>query len=270
VTLDAETGIPGEEVAARLGFLRSLRTWGVFLQRSLNSVPDVDGEALVEWLQQPREPIPIRAAAAHRPRRGDAAEPTLLDVRARAVGRPAPDEREEQPPPRVHSEIQAKLRDIGLYEGYDVWVADRGTEWEGEFLGQGCLERLPVIAADQTLRVMRNIDIIWFRHGTGHPYHFFEVEHSTSVYSGLLRFNDVMIDFPIPKAFIVGEDRIQARFEREISRRTFEHSGLRDVTFFLPYGDVRETWDRYRRLGVGSQAWGRGRSSPPESIDSAS
>jgi hypothetical protein len=46
---------------------------------------------------------------------------------------------------------------------------------------------------------MRNIDVIWFRRGTGHPVRFFEVEHSTSVYSGLLRFNDVMIDFPIER-----------------------------------------------------------------------
>jgi type II restriction enzyme len=47
---------------------------------------------------------------------------------------------------------------------------------------------------------MRNIDVIWFRRGTGQPHRFFEVEHSTSVYSGLLRFNDVIIDYPIPEA----------------------------------------------------------------------
>ena len=40
--------------------------------------------------------------------------------------------RGERPPePRTHTEIQGKLRDIGLLEGFDVWVADRGTrvEW---------------------------------------------------------------------------------------------------------------------------------------------
>ena len=64
---------------------------------------------------------------------------------------------------------------------------------------------------------MRNIDVIWFRRGAGHPVRFFEIEHSTSVYSGLLRFNDVMIDFPIPEAFVVGDgDKTQAKFEREM------------------------------------------------------
>jgi hypothetical protein len=43
-----------------------------------------------------------------------------------------------------------------------------------------------------------------------------------------------MIDFPVPEAFIVGDgDKTRAKFEREIARRTFEHSGLREVTRYL-------------------------------------
>lgn len=86
---------------------------------------------------------------------------------------------------------------------------------------------------------------------------FFEIEHSTSVYSGLLRFNDVMIDFPITEAFVVGDgDKTQRKFEREIARRTFEHSDLINVTRFLLYEQVRQTWLRYRSVGAGSKAWG--------------
>jgi hypothetical protein len=104
---------------------------------------------------------------------------------------------------------------------------------------------------------MRMIDVIWFRKGAGHPVRFFEVEHSTSVYSGLLRFNDVMIDFPIPEAFIVGDgEKTRAKFEREVARRTFEHSGLGEVTKFLFYDLVRQTWRRYQDVGKGSREWG--------------
>ena len=86
---------------------------------------------------------------------------------------------------------------------------------------------------------------------------FFEIEHSTTVYSGLLRFNDVMIDFPITEAFIVGDgDKTQRKFEREIARRTFEHSGLVTVSSFLLYEQVRQTWQLYRTVGSGSKAWG--------------
>jgi hypothetical protein len=67
----------------------------------------------------------------------------------------------------------------------------------------------------------------------------------------------VIIDFPIPEAFIVGDgDRTRAKFEREIARRTFEHSGLRKVTKFLLYEQVRQTWRKYREIGVGSKEWG--------------
>jgi hypothetical protein len=68
-----------------------------------------------------------------------------------------------------------------------------------------------------------NIDVNWFRRGAGASGAVFEVEHSTCVYSGLLRFNDVAIDFPIPQAFIVGDgERTRAKFEREVARRTFD------------------------------------------------
>jgi type II restriction enzyme len=169
---------------------------------------------------------------------------------------PSEDEETARSEPRTHTEIQAKLRDIGLHEGFDVWVADRGVEWNGKRLGEGCLTDLPVVASERTRAVMRGIDVIWFRKSAGHPERFFEIEHSTSVYSGLLRFNDVMIDFPIPEAFIVGEgEKTKSKFEREIARRTFEHSGLRNITLFLYYNAVRETWQKFQAIGQGSREW---------------
>jgi hypothetical protein len=152
---------------------------GTYLQRSLNRVPDEDGQRLVEMLRQPREAQPIDVPN-HRPRRREtsAPEPTLLDAQAVAL---EPKQEESQvveatPEPRIHTEIQAKLRDIGLFEGFDVWVADRGTMWNNRPLGDGCLTDLPVVAADRTRSVMRLIDVIWFRKGAGHPVRFFEID----------------------------------------------------------------------------------------------
>jgi hypothetical protein len=264
VALDPPHGIPVTDTVAELGFLSRLKNWGVYLQRSLNRVPDEDGDKLLSLLQTPRKPIPIdepkrRRRPSLRVVRDEAPEMTLLEAQASAATEVLePEPEEEAAEPRTHTEIQAKLRDIGFAEGYDVWVADRGVAWEGGQLGDGCLTDLPVIAPDRTRAVMRMIDVIWFRKRTGHPVRFFEIEHTTSVYSGLLRFNDVMIDFSIPQAFIVGDgDKTKAKFEREIARRTFEYSGLRDVTQFLLYDQVRETWNRYRQIGAGSEAWGR-------------
>jgi hypothetical protein len=263
VALDPVRGIPGAEVASQLAFLNRLdKKWGVYLQRSLNPVPEPDGERLVEMLREPREEVPIEVPRGRARRRVAADAPERGPLEAQAVPLqliPREDQAlEEQPAePRTHSEIEAKLRDIGIFDGYDVWVADRGTMWEGEELGTGCLSDLPVIAPEQTRSVMKNIDVIWFRRGTGHPVRFFEIEHSTSVYSGLLRMNDVMIDFPITEAFIVGDgDKTLRKFEREIARRTFEQSGLIDVTRFLRYEQVRQLWQRYQSVGAGSKDWG--------------
>jgi len=261
VVLEPTRGVPGALVAGQLECLKRLKQWGTFLQRSLNRLPDEDGERLLALLQEPREAVPIELPrpTPRRRQRPEAPEPGLLEAKASPlklqVGEPPEEAAVEEP--RTHTEIQAKLRDIGLFEGFDVWVADRGKSWNGRPLGEGCLTDLPVVASERTRRVMRMIDVIWFRKGAGHPVRFFEIEHSTSVYSGLLRFNDVIIDFPIPKAFIVGDgEKTSAKFEREIARRTFEHSGLRDVTKFLLYDQVRQTWRKYKEIGTGSKEWG--------------
>jgi hypothetical protein len=267
VALEPERGIPGDEVAAKLPFLRRYRKWGTYLQRSLNPVPDEEGEVLVAMLEEPREPVPIDVPARRRRQpREEAPEPGPLEAQALHLEAAPVEEPEEGREPRTHTEIQAKLRDIGFAEGFDVWVADRGVEWNGRPLGDGCLRDLPVIAPEQTRRVMRNIDVIWFRKGAGLPARFFEVEHSTSVYSGLLRFNDVMLDFPIPQAFIVGDgEKTHAKFEREIARRTFEQSGLRAITRFLFYDQVRQMWAKYQEIGGGSRVWGQ----PANGVDPA-
>lgn len=276
VTLDPVKGIPGNEAAANLAFLSRLRLWGTYLQRSLNPVPDDDGAALVAMLEEPRKPVPITIASTRRRRRRDVDAPvsTPIDATAQPPAQllsvvDAPDA-DHEPEPRTHMEIEAKLRDIGFTEGFDVWVADRGYVYDGQPLGRGCLADLPIVASDTTRTVMRNIDVIWFRRGTGHPVRFFEIEHSTSVYSGLLRFNDVMIDFPIPEAFVVGEDdKTQRKFQREIARRTFGHSGLMDVTRFLSYADVRRIWDQYRTIGGGSREWSNPAKPAPGQEESA-
>jgi hypothetical protein len=42
-----------------------------------------------------------------------------------------------------------------------------------------------------------------------------------------------------------------------IARRTFEHSGQRDVTQFLYYDQVRQTWKKFQAIGEGSKDWSK-------------
>lgn len=143
---------------------------------------------------------------------------------------------------RAHSQMQALLKAIGFAAGNDVWLprADRCEVVEGTQLGAGCLERLEVVVPAATRPIIENIDVIWLEKGRFVPVAFFEVEHTTSIYSGLLRLNDVLIDYSMPQAAIVTDVDRHATYLRHVRRRTFERSGLADVCSHYTFDEVRQ------------------------------
>ena len=152
-----------------------------------------------------------------------------------------------------HLHIQWMLVKIGKWEDYDVWVAnnDLGKEHKGDKFSTLCLSELPHFAGPEVLRVARSIDVIWFRKKSAQPVRFFEIEHTTSVYSGLLRLNDVKIDYPVPKATIVAPQGRRDLFDTQISRRTFVYSEIADVCDFMDYGDLEKLFESERvRTGM--------------------
>lgn len=165
-----------------------------------------------------------------------------------------PEPPEEIPSPEqaddYHLRNQYLLVKIGRVRNYDVWVAanDRGKSYQGENLSDLTLDELPHFAGPTVCRIARSIDVIWFKKHTAQPVCFFEIEHSTAIYSGLLRLNDVKIDYPIPQAFIVGPKERKKLFERQIERRTFMYSELSDVCQFLNYEDVNKLWKSYEEI----------------------
>lgn len=149
-----------------------------------------------------------------------------------------------------HLHNQYLLVKIGRMRNCDVWVAanDRGKSYRGENLSDLTLKELPHFAGPTVRRIARSIDVVWFKKNSAQPLAFFEIEHSTSIYSGLLRLNDVKIDYPILQAFIVGPEDRKSLFERQIERRTFAYSELSDVCRFLSYEDVSKLWKSYRGI----------------------
>lgn len=149
----------------------------------------------------------------------------------------------------THSQIQTLLGSIGASKNYQVWIpySDRqGLDWHitSPF---DTLAELPDIGSKTLRSVIREIDVIWLKSGTGELRALFEVEHSTPIYSGLLRFNDMLVAAPHARArfSIVSNDSRRALFVRQINRPTFQASGLGKSCSFLEYRDVSE-W--YRRL----------------------
>jgi hypothetical protein len=90
------------------------------------------------------------------------------------------------------------------------------------------------------------IDVLWIHPTQNLLTAAFEIEHSTPIYSGLLRFNDVHVDFKLPRAGIVADAEREEAFLRQINRRTFRASGLSDVCLFYKYSDIYHWYLRLR------------------------
>jgi hypothetical protein len=143
-------------------------------------------------------------------------------------------------PELSHSQVQTLIGALGASKGYDVWIpaSDRlKMDWTlaTRFECAGILP-FPVM---QIREIAQEIDVIWTVHG-GPPKAFFEVEHSTPVYSALLRFNDVHILEPRLGArysVVSNEDR-RSLFVRQLNRPTFRASGLSEACTFLDYRNV--------------------------------
>lgn len=146
-----------------------------------------------------------------------------------------------------HSQIQTLIGAIGCSKGYDVWIpqSDRiKLDWN---LSQKftCKTELPE-RYEKIQSIITEIDIIWLQRGATEVKAMFEVEHSTTIYSGLLRFNDLHLTEPNlrPKFSIVSNEIRKALFLRQINRPTFRLSGLIDHCNFLEYKDVYAWFNR--------------------------
>lgn len=149
----------------------------------------------------------------------------------------------------THSQVQTLLAGIGHAKGFDVWVpADNiaTIDWS-------ITARFPLASAipqgfDSIRSILSEIDVVWVQSGRNTVEGLFEVEHSTSIYSGLLRFNDVLLTDPNVSRFsIVSNDTRRSVFSRQAFRPTFRKSGLSELVSFLEYPNVFDWHSRIVR-----------------------
>jgi hypothetical protein len=149
-----------------------------------------------------------------------------------------------------HHQMQTIVGAIGKLTGHAVYVpmGDRASlDWSiAERFD--CVDDVPSTGRYAPTSSLSLIDVLWVHPARMSLAAAFEVEHSTTIYSGLLRFNDIHIDYKLPRAAIVAQAERKDTFFRQINRRTFAASGLADVCLFYAYNDV---FDWYRRLSSG-------------------
>lgn len=98
-----------------------------------------------------------------------------------------------------HTRMQYLLLKTGRALGYDVYVArnDRHRACDGHSFAMMTLPALPPCGwPPEVMDTVSLIDVIWLRPGSGEIVSAFEVEKSTSIYSGILRMEDLARSIP--------------------------------------------------------------------------
>ena len=154
----------------------------------------------------------------------------------------------------THHEMQGWLRDLGLALGFDVWIAsnDRSRAYAGGQLGDGCLTALMADGV-ATAESVRLIDVIWLDRQTRRVAAAFEVEHSTSIHSGIVRMLDLALGSPLGEGstlFLVAPDERRGEVAQQLHRPAFMRVAELGIRY-LPYSELRQHRQAMARFGSG-------------------
>src|SRR5260221_1554744 len=136
-----------------------------------------------------------------------------------------------------HTRTQWLLATIGHKLGCQIWIAmnDQNKVWNDERLGDLSLKALPSLGMDsESQQIISLIDVLWLK-GTKAVAAAFEVEHTTSIYSGLLRMSDLVVSSPnikFPLYIVTPKARLD-KVRRELSRPTFQALELHKLCGFF-------------------------------------
>jgi len=143
-----------------------------------------------------------------------------------------------------HVRMQWKLLSLGLKAGSRVWIPTSDQNKIRTAYSFDQFETDFAAGLDTQVRYVENIDVVWkeeFRIDAA-----FEIENTTAIYSGLLRFADLTLVAPntIYPLFIVAPRDKRSRLIEQLKRPTFRKLGLEHKVRYLSYEAVDEI-DRF-------------------------
>lgn len=259
--LSPEHAVPVTELT-ELSYFQNLKTphaWTGHFRGSPNEIKKSDAELIIEVLEQAYDNPFSRPFDRRKLER----KVPIFETKSGTVS--IPDEEEERKDytstvqveaETSHEEIQWLLLYLGESMGLDLWVAnnDRGKAFGDRSFSQFSRLRtsLPVQFDQATNRTIELIDVLWLSGNS--IVAAFEIEHTTAVYSGLLRMADLItmqpnIDIPL---FIVAPDERRDKVIREINRPVFSKAlkkSLPEICQFIPYSTLQEKIELAERGG---------------------
>jgi hypothetical protein len=160
----------------------------------------------------------------------------------------------EQKEVRAHTEIQWLLLKLGNDMGMDVWVArnDRNQSFGGHgFAAIPRLKRsLPLQFDEATTRTIELIDVLWLKGNSIQA--AFEIESTTSIFSGLLRMSDLITMQPNLNIsmYIVAPSERRDKVVQEINRPTFARltPPMSEMCRFVSFEELRKQIEMTRHF----------------------
>lgn len=154
-----------------------------------------------------------------------------------------------------HTQAQHALIRIGRALGYDVFVArnDRHRTCHGDSFAMLTLASLPALNLPVEVRqTVELIDVLWFAKGHSRLVCAFEVEQSTSIYSGILRMKDLAMSIPDEQShfYLVAPEAREQEVAAQMLRPALQGGGDAFRLGYLPAGELREQCEALCRFGV--------------------
>lgn len=257
VWLEKEKAIPIREdkVWNTLSFTKGVDKnspkWTGKLRSSLGQLEDKDGKFLEELIITQRNSDKVfkidereyEKLVTHKVHRLDkivsVSVPQDTEADTENISQNLPDIRES-------IKIQALIANIGAKMGMRIWIPrnDRAAvlaEWKSEI--RPLLEILPLNYDETTLKTIEQIDVLWLKGRA--IVRAFEVEHTTSIYSGILRMADLLALQPNMdiKLHIVAPSSRRDKVFQEIRRPVFsllEKGPLSESCTYISYDSLKE------------------------------
>jgi len=249
--LRPETAIPVLELRDHLSFFQNLTSphaWTGHFRASPVKWSTADGAAVVNAILN-AQANPITRPIDERKLKY---RPKTLKAKIGSVTVPEAEEEElaerdvEGKKPREHTEIQWHLLKLGSDMGFDIWVArnDRGKSWDDKKFSDisKMKAELPLQFDEATNKTIELIDVLWLKGNA--IIAAFEVESTTSIYSGLLRMADLVVMQPnlnIPLYLVAPDDR-RDKVITEVNRPTFSRLAppLSQICRFISFTTLKE------------------------------
>lgn len=175
--------------------------------------------------------------------------------REKAFAKRSRQQREDAEEENLHTKMQHTLLTIGRELGYDVYVAsnDRSKCHGNDKLGFLSIPELPQMEAEPDVRsTVSLIDVLWLTKGGNRVVCAFEVEKSTSIYSGILRMVDLVRGLPgsvDAKLYLVAPNHREKEILAQLRRPSLSIKDRECLSYIL-FADLEEHCGSICKLGT--------------------